>query len=210
MRSLLLASALAALVACNPYDPDLGDHPFRCGAEAPQCPDGYRCVEHSPNEKICERGDDTAPDGGDDPPDAAAFLCNDDGEIEPNETPDTAANTPIPASAMFTSFGQLAICPATDKDVFRFGVNASNVNVRASVTAELGDGDLALQILNGSGAVIANGTALTSTEVQVVVNNLAIGNYFVQVTGKDGSENNYEVEIVTCVGSGGSSCPDPT
>jgi hypothetical protein len=209
MRSLLLTTLLAAATAaCNPYDPDLGAAPFRCGADD-LCPDGYSCVVHSPAEKICERsGDPGGDDDGDGPDASQGVQCNDDSAIEPNDMTSNATTTPIPNLQMDVSYTELAICPDTDKDVFRFGVSATDANVRATVTAQLSDGDLSLQILNGSGAVIANGTALTSTELQVVVNNLAIGTYYVQVSGKDGAQNNYEIEIVTCT-SGGSGCPDP-
>jgi hypothetical protein len=209
MRSLLITTLVAAATAaCNPYDPDLGAAPFRCGADD-ACPDGYSCVEHSPSEKICEReGDPGGDDDGDGPDASQGVQCNDDSAIEPNDMTSNATTTPIPNLQMDVSYTELAICPDADKDVFRFGVSATDANVRAIVTAQLSDGDLSLQILNGSGAVIANGTALTSTELQVVVNNLAIGTYYVQVSGKDGAQNNYEIEIVTCT-SGGSGCPDP-
>jgi len=203
MRITLLLAPFLLAAACNPYDPDLGETPFRCGPDD-SCPSGYECVD-----QVCQRpGADPGDDDQEPGPDASEFTCNDDSQVEnpPNDDIEHATTTRIPSFQMTDSYGQLAICPDTDKDLFRFGVNVANVNVRATVTATLADGDLQLQILNNAGAVIANGTALTSTELQVVVNNLAISNYFVQVTGKNGSRNNYEIEIVTCT-TGGSGCP---
>ncbi len=202
LRRLLISlaatvGAVALGAACNPYDPELGDSPFRCGTDEPRCPSGYECVEYSPAEQICESG------GGDEPePDADPdnLDCNDDGAIEPNDTTATAWTTPIPASRPDISLVQLAICPDTDKDLFRFGVEVNGKNVRATVTTSVADGQLLLQILNGGGAVIANGQATGAEQIIVAVNNLAIGTYYVQVSAPVGVQNNYTLDIVTCDG----------
>lgn len=193
-----LSVGLVALsAACSPYDPELGDTPFRCGTDEPRCPSGYQCVEYSPAEQICERA------GGGDPEidaDPGNLDCNDDTSIEPNDTTATAWTTPIPASRPDISLVQLAICPDTDKDLFRFGVEVNDKNVRATVTTVVADGSLLLQVLNGAGAVIANGQATGADKIIVAVNNLAIGTYYIQVSAPVGVQNNYTLDIVTCSG----------
>ena len=54
-------------------------------------------------------------------PDAGEFVCNDDSEIELNDTIGTATPTPIPAASDTYELFGLAICPSADADVFRFG-----------------------------------------------------------------------------------------
>jgi hypothetical protein len=83
LRSLLVCAALA--LACNPYDPDLGDTPFRCGTDEPRCPDGYVAVEESVVRCICERAA-TAPDGG-----PSDYVCDGD----PFENPNAQRRDPV-------------------------------------------------------------------------------------------------------------------
>src|SRR5262245_3003164 len=42
-------------VSCDPYDPDLGERPFRCGPEEPRCPEGYTPVDVSETSCLCEK-----------------------------------------------------------------------------------------------------------------------------------------------------------
>jgi hypothetical protein len=211
MRSLLFTTflAAAATAACNPYDPDLGAAPFRCGADD-ACPDGYSCVEHSPSEKICERAGDPGGDDDDDGPDASQGIeCNDDSQVEPNDMTTNAVVTSIPSSGLDATYSQLAICPDTDKDVFRFGVQASDVNIRATVSAHKQDGELRIRLMAGDGSTIgANGAWIDDDHLRIIINNLSIGTFYAEVSGVDGATNNYELELVTCT-SGGSGCPDP-
>ena len=53
---------LVALGACTPYDPDLGNTPFFCGATDPKCPDGYTCQMSGAGSGVCTKGG-TAPGG---------------------------------------------------------------------------------------------------------------------------------------------------
>ncbi len=202
MRTFIFASlaSLGLVAACNPYDPDLGPTPFRCGTSEPRCPDGYTCVEHSPAEQICESGVATV-DGGDDTDGGGDITCNDDSSIEPNDSTSSAWVTPIPSTMPSVSLVQLAICPTTDKDLFRFGVEVNGKNMKATVTTDVASGPLLLQVLNGA-ATIANGQATSQTEIVVAVNNLAVGSYYVQVAANGaGVENNYTIDIVTCDGA---------
>ena len=57
MMRLLLATlaglAACAFLACGPYDPDLGEEPFRCGTDEPRCPEGYAPVEETEIRCVC-------------------------------------------------------------------------------------------------------------------------------------------------------------
>ena len=53
MRAALLAAA--ALAACNSYDPDLGDTPFRCGTDEP--PAWYLNLSDEPQVEVQIKGD---------------------------------------------------------------------------------------------------------------------------------------------------------
>ena len=201
MRSIILLSlALGLLAACNPYDPTLGGQPFRCGTDEPRCPDGYTCHEYSPSEQICEIGNLQVDGGGGD--DGSNITCNDDSSIEPNDTTGNAWTTPIPDTMPSVSLVQLAICPTTDLDLFRFRVEVNGKNMKATVTTVVADGLLSLRVLNGSGTAIATGQAIGANEIIVAVNNLAIGTYFVEVgAGAAGVRNNYTIDIETCDGA---------
>lgn len=198
MRFSLLLLSAGLLAAC--YNPDLGDTPFRCGTDDPKCPDGYTCHVYSPSEQICESGASTVDAGGGS--DGGDLTCNDDSSIEPNDTTANAWVTPIPSTMPSVSLVQLAICPTTDKDLFRFAVEANGKNMKATITTDVQSGPLLLQVLNGGGATIANGQATSQTQIVVAVNNLAIGSYYVSVGANgDGVENNYTIDIVTCDGA---------
>ena len=82
-QMVVLLGALCQLLfafGCNTFDPDLGDEPFRCGAEEPRCPDGYECDEST---QVCFSGE---PGGG------AALV---DGGL-PAVVPDARPITPPP------------------------------------------------------------------------------------------------------------------
>jgi hypothetical protein len=189
--------SLLALVACNPYSPDLGDHPFRCGTDDPKCPSGYSC---SPD-NVCEReGSDGLVDAGFD---GGAIECNDDSAIEPNETVANPFVTPIPDFKSCTSMVQLAVCPDTDKDVFRFRIDPGlRNNMKTIVTTNVGAGQLTLRVLAGNGSAIGSGLPVDSTHIEVIINNLASGTYFVEVAAPTGVENNYALDIFTCEDAG--------
>src|SRR5688572_12730478 len=120
---IVATAGLAFAAGCNPYNPELSDEPFRCGTSDPQCPDGYVCDERSPEEKICVRSDliDDTDASVDEGPDAA-FFCNNDTQLEPNETINAATQIPIPDNGRDYELQALAICPDIDVDVFRFRV----------------------------------------------------------------------------------------
>jgi len=193
LASLALGLPLALLAAaCNPYDPELGNTPFRCGMSNPVCPDGYTCNTSG----VCISGDDIRPDA------STAFVCADDGSLEPNDMPNRAFVTPIPSAGTKYSLLGLAVCPTGDIDHFQFGVTANGTNLEASVVSVAGRAPLQLNLLTTTGAVIATGLSDTATPQRVkleVSNRLAVGTYVIQVKSPDMAENNYDLVIKTCV-----------
>jgi len=198
---LTLLVSLVALAACSPYDPDLGETPFRCGTDDPKCPDGYSCVDstQSPTGLCVRDGSGELPDAGDNPnpADAAPFVCNNDSMVEPNDDLAHAWTTPIPTQTMY-ALATLAICPAGDVDIYRLGVaDAVTNNLKATVTTSKSQGELILEILNGTGVASATGTYTNDTTLEVVLNNAPTGTWHVQVRGADGTvQNNYRLDIL--------------
>lgn len=194
MRLLASLSFLAALAACNAYDPDLGPAPFRCDPDG-RCPDGYSCVE-----QICERA------GGGDPvdePDADPgqnLECNDDSSIEPNDQTANATATGITTTDACTCLVQLAVCPESDQDLYWFRTVGNNTSVRATIKTDVGAGELQLQILNGSGTVTSTGIPTSGTRIDVSQANLSQGTWYVRVQAPESApvENNYTFELATC------------
>jgi hypothetical protein len=79
--------------------------------------------------------------------------------------------------------------------------------MRTVVTTDVAAGQLTLRVLNGSGNAIGSGLPVDSTHIEIVINNLSTGNYFVEVGAPTGVENNYTLDILTCDVSG---CPGVT
>jgi hypothetical protein len=183
--------AASALTGCDPYSPDLGPTPFKCGSGDPVCPDGYTCNVAA---DVCEATGTGATI------DAPAFQCSVD-RTEPNNMPAQPYITPIPGSGPNYGLTGLSICPATDKDLFRFTVSQAGINLEASIVGMADRAPLSVDLLNSSGVVIATGAPVAGATQQVhleVINRLAIGDYFVRVGSADATENNYNAEIKTC------------
>ena len=185
--------AVAAIAACNAYDPNLGNQPFRCGDGEERCPDGYRCVVFSPTQELCEEedgGDDVDGGGGN-------FNCDDDSSIEPNNDLASATSTPIPTQATSFSLVTLAICPADDIDVFRFGVDINGRNLRTDISFDATQTSLILEVFNDSGTTIRTGMEVGGNAglVRAEIPNMPPGEYFVSVKSGTGLQNNYAVEI---------------
>ena len=185
-------AALALAAGCDPYDPDLGPTPFECGGDTNVCPDGYTC---NTDIDVCEKTGTGATI------DAPAFTCENDRSLEPNDMPNNAYITPIPnARPDYALFG-LAICPATDTDHFRFGVNAAGTNLEATVVGLSSRASLVVELLNTNGTTITTGAPVDGSPQQVKIelsNRLAVGDYFIRVRSADDTENNYNITIKTC------------
>ena len=179
------------LAGCDPYDPDLGPTPFECGGDTDTCPEGYTC---NTDVDVCEKTGTGATI------DAPSFVCEDD-SIEPNDMPNNAFITPIPTARPDYALFGLAICPSTDTDHFRFGVNQAGVNLEATVVGMSSRASLVVELLNTNGTVITTGAPVDGAPQQVKIdlsNRLAVGDYFIRVRAADDAENNYNVTIKTC------------
>lgn len=199
----LPVSALVAVVlgACDPYDPDLGDRPFRCDPQSQSCPEGYRAVT-LPDPPYCEcrRDDGTLPDAG---PGGGAdgsgmFSCNDDSATEGtnrNDNIQTATPTPIGPMASSSVFNAMAICPATDVDTFSMNVTQAGKRIDVVVQFDQAQGQLAVGILNSAGSQVAQGTPQTN-QVRATYTVPVSGTYYAQVkSGGAGVQNNYDIQM---------------
>ncbi|HEY4241062.1 MAG TPA: hypothetical protein VGM88_14665 [Kofleriaceae bacterium] len=195
MRNLLfLVSPLAALAAC--YNPTLPQEPFLCNDTSPSCPSGYTCQPNQAGDMVCIEGDSTFPDGR---PDAQAFVCADDSQVETagkNDTKETAYPTPISPSNQETfKLVGLAICPPGDLDFFSLTVGETQ-NIQA--TATVNDGPpVQVTIKNSAGVALAEGMQVNNDPhiLQATVPNAAAGVYYVVASSGDTSENNYALDI---------------
>lgn len=202
MRALLayttiLAAALA-VTACDPYDPNLGDHPFRCGANG-ECPEKYVCVDYSETVRLCEpKNSPNVPDGGVHT-DGTPYHCGSDDSIEPNDSITDPTITPIPDFGDDYELVGLQICPDTDLDIFRFRTDVVGKTVVVTITYPSNQGLLALDILNSGGDVIKSGTPTGNPDaIEARIDNLPASTYFAQVSsGAAGVENDYSIDIVT-------------
>jgi hypothetical protein len=184
MRVLLtLAFApIAALAACNPYNPDLGQTPFRCGASEPMCPSGYACVAG-----LCEEDNGDGPDADVGNPDGG---CQD--PAEQNDMITTATNGAVFDQLPMIMFEGLSLCPMMDVDYFHLNQpnncgGAGPACPNLDVLAEFEDLGVppTVVIQNATGVTVAmGGTTGTAGEIKAVLNNVAQGQYYVRVTAQ--------------------------
>jgi len=203
MRILLATAPLvAALVACDPYSPDLGDKPFHCGTVEPRCPEGYTCVGDGAT-ATCELHGEPPADAAA-PADALPFQCAADSQENGgrNDVPERA--TPIPSNR--PDFQLLvSLCPANDIDFYGFHIDAEGTHFRATVTTDASRGPIELMLLTaGANATqIAVGQQLPDAHNKFEIklpNRLAAGSYLVKVRSPTLIENNYDLELKRCTG----------
>jgi hypothetical protein len=179
---------LIVLVACDAYDEDLGPTPFLCGPDG-ACPSGYTCTDDPANGRmVCIASDDSI---------SSEFDCDDDSDLEPNDTLEMAAMTPVDAMKTFSLDGR-AICPAGDRDTYAVMISTSNENLQATLTFEAGGAALRGAILNTGGVPIAMAAAVPDQPMTLsaFARNLPSGLYYVQVystVGGDIAVNNYKL-----------------
>ena len=189
--TLFSCSLAAALAACTPYDPDLGNVPYLCGVQEPRCPSDYSCVEES-GRAVCVVNGGVLPDA---PPDGTSgFQCAPDGLLEPNDSLAMAYQTDVGAGAPMRAFGPISVCPEGDKDHFQ--VNITSANRGLSVTTRWESGmPIGSAILNAAGTSIANGTAMGQNALRACAANLPVGLYYGVAFSSGNLKNNYRIEI---------------
>jgi hypothetical protein len=184
--ALTLAGALAA-AACHPYDPDLGARPFLCGIEAPRCPDGYTPVDVTTNRCECQLGADL-PDAG------PAYACNPD-MYEPNDGLAMAKVSVVGVNGnVAQNFRDIAVCPATDVDLFQFSTATPNTLVKVTVNFDLTRQPPDIDLLDDGGVSLhpQQGSTLAG---EVIATQLEprLGRYYVRMSGT--LEVNYSVRL---------------
>ncbi len=195
MKIILSFLSLSLILGCSPYSPELGDIPFRCGQEEgaeDTCPTGYTCQDQGPGDKFCIR------DGYEEPSDLTpGFQCNKDGQIEPNETPETAFVTGVGDGEQSLNYPNMAICPGQDLDYYTLKVNEGESRIYAEIRFNSANGPLVLQVFDAEGEFLREGTQ-PPQEVdfrQAQVGNLDPGTYSIVVFSKDGDRNNYSINF---------------
>jgi hypothetical protein len=190
MRLQLVCFALsAAAAACSPFNPDLGDVPYLCGTEEPQCPEGYTCTENG-GRMVC-----LSPEGML-PIDAAVptFVCADDGQLNGPSGNDTIQTAYVlPSNLPTITLGPLSICPEGDLDHYMVQVPAMG-NLEAVVTWESG-APISVRILGSGGATLNNGVGNGERSTRAYVANLPAGAYFVRVSADPSVKNNYKLTV---------------
>jgi hypothetical protein len=199
-KLLAMTTMALALTACNSFDPNLGATPFRCGTDSPRCPDNYTCVTYSADDEVCESNSagvdraDSGPAGDGDP---QGLTCNNDSEIEPNNSIADATRTTIPSSGPFRLVS-LAICPTGDQDFFQFDIAANGIDVVIEIEYMAGRGGLGLELLKGDGSILSTGAPVDGNLdiVRVAIPNIAQDTYIARVfPSETGNQNNYAFEI---------------
>ena len=133
-----------AVVGC--YSPDLGSAPFACGSAEPRCPDNYVCAANG-SAMLCTNGGSI--------PDAPAGSCSDDSSLEPNNMISNAhLFSTLPVGGL--KLAGLAICPAGDKDIYAVSPTAASQTLQAAIMFDTTQAILVVNVLNASGATIAN------------------------------------------------------
>lgn len=108
--------------------------------------------------------------------------CADDSAFEPNESYQTAFQTPVNETSGTVTYPDLAICPATDQDFFAVTLTSSGFSLSAIATAQASPPLLAIYSPNGTR--IATGT-VSGKSASGRVTGLPAGRYYVQVSSME-------------------------
>ena len=199
-----IALAGAALAAgCSSFSPSLGDTPFFCGSDKPQCPQGNTCTPQG-SASICVAPSVTLPDAN---PGGCAVI---DQNLEPNDMASSALDTQVESTRpQGIDFAGLAICPAGDKDYYSVEMNA-NDNLDVTVTDDATGSPLQLHIETAT-ATLAEGSPVGANKLHAYVGALPAGQYSVVVEAASANPmgtNTYSLEITPCTTPASpNSCP---
>jgi hypothetical protein len=201
--SLLTVTAIGSLTAalafsgsaCSPYDPSLGDEPYKCADTEPFCPTGYACMMQGSAGSFCINKDGTSGvDGGG----GSDQLCSLDVNVEgPNRNDDYthAFSTGVETAHPSIPYAGLAICPAGDKDTYQIVVQTmGSIDAVASVT---GGALVQVNILGTTGMIIKPGTLDPANPLQYHANaaNLPPGTYYAQAFSTSTATNAYKLTL---------------
>lgn len=187
--ALLFLSVLC--LACNPYDPDLGDDPFQCGTDEPRCPDGYTAVRRDETLCVCQVKAPSSPE---------AFQCNDDPSDDhdsPNGSTASATPTAVGTSTKTAIIDSLAICPEGDEDFFQVKIAKEQTRLEVRVTGfDPEYAALDLSILDQVGKTVQTGLDVPGQNtVRATHTAPTVGNYHVWVKAAISGKNNYKLEL---------------
>ena len=195
MRSLLFFALASAITACSPYDPELGPSPFLCGPadQTQRCPDGYTCQMMGTAEYCL------APSGTI-PVDANNLNCDDDSQLEPNNSIQEAFQTPVATQKNTLTFAGLSICPMGDKDNYAITITTATQNLEMIIEYDTAGADLQGSILASNGTPLANASPVTDMPGvrKAYVPNASVGTYYAAVFGPAMgtlTTNNYKLTI---------------
>ena len=185
--ALAIGSASAALVACSPFDPDVPSGSFRCGPDN-ACPNGLSCVSG----QCSSGGTGGRPDGGGGDP-----GCQNEGApLEPNDTLANAFATPVARSMSTFELADVAVCPATDKDIYKVDIAVNNTNLMVDLTFNPAGPSLAMEVQTSNGTVVTRGQVVDGG-LRATVPNLAQGFYYISVGASGATGNGYTVRFAT-------------
>jgi hypothetical protein len=186
------AVAFGAAINCSPYEPDLGDVPYKCAAVEPFCPEGYSC-DLSTNNCVSPNG--VQPDTG-----SSGFQCLDDSGFGENDMISGAFQTPV-ASQQATMSIASAVCPEGDKDHYKIDITQANSNLEVVTFWDSGM-PVNVSILNAGGSSIGNGSPTSIDDMgtakdgmRICVPNLPIGTYYASAFAASSIKNNYHLTI---------------
>jgi hypothetical protein len=186
MRARLAAAVL--MLACSPYDPNLGPSPFLCGTDEPRCPDGYTAVDTSPIRCECQL-DPVLPDAG------GGYRCSAD-TLEPNDDVHAPTVTHVGQNST-DNFSNIAICPDGDVDAFGLTVPLAGTLLQATVMFDTTRTAPAIDFLDAAGVSLHPTVTPAPGQLVATLTAMQPGSYVIRLSkGETGGETvNYSLRI---------------
>lgn len=202
MRTSIVSALLLGLAGC--YQPgDLGDIPFDCTAEQPECPDGYTCADgaHCTRDTGSSTGNLTVAIPKTGQPYTGPHTA--DPQLANGACPSQDIGRVMSQATILSTGGltNLAICKPGDINLFRIP-NAAGVYPKVVITYEVAHGDLDLAFIDGDGKLIgtsmpfADGTAVSTG--CIALPSPASGDVYLAVVGASNKETgSYSIRLST-------------
>lgn len=188
-----------SLSGCDPYDPNLGNVPFRCSNDVnPQCPEGFDCViQNEEGDKFCVAQTQLLPPEGS-TPENSGLICTPDDEPTNN---DSRANAVLLTPASSTRIG--SICPNIDVDFYSFQVFSPGTSLDVTLSYATDFGALQMDVQRSTDLEpLASGVPFSVeddfTSIQATASGLSEGLYFIVVSpvgNEPVDENNYTITL---------------